>query len=58
MYLFLCRMKTKMKWFFSTSTNKALYLIILILCRKNLNQSDHMDYKIITIEGGFIFIFG
>jgi hypothetical protein len=24
---------------------------MLIVCRKNLNQSDHMDYKIITIEG-------
>jgi lipocalin len=25
---------------------------MLIFCRKNLNQSDRMDYKIITIEGG------
>jgi thioredoxin-related protein len=28
-----------------------LYLTILVVCRKNLNQSDHTDYKIITIEG-------
>jgi hypothetical protein len=24
---------------------------MLKLCKKNLNQSDHMDCKIITIEG-------
>jgi hypothetical protein len=24
---------------------------MLILCRKNLSQSDNMGYKIITIEG-------
>jgi hypothetical protein len=24
---------------------------MLIVCRKNLNQTDHMDCKIITIEG-------
>jgi hypothetical protein len=24
---------------------------MLIVCRKNLSQSDHMDCKIITIEG-------
>jgi hypothetical protein len=28
-----------------------LYLTMLILCRKNLNWSDRMDCKIITIEG-------
>jgi hypothetical protein len=27
------------------------YLTMLIVCRKSLNQSDHMDCKIITIEG-------
>jgi hypothetical protein len=28
-----------------------LYLTMLIVCRKNLNQSDLMDCKIITFEG-------
>jgi hypothetical protein len=41
----------KMKWCFSTSNYKILYLTMLIVCRKNLNQSDLMDCKIITIEG-------
>jgi hypothetical protein len=27
-----------------------LYLIIIILCRKNLSQGDFMDYKILKIE--------
>jgi hypothetical protein len=36
---------------FSTSNYKILYLAMLIDCRKNLNQSDLMDCKIITIEG-------
>jgi hypothetical protein len=40
-----------MKWCFSTSNRKILYLAMLLVCRKNLNQSDHMDWKIITIEG-------
>jgi hypothetical protein len=28
-----------------------MYLTILTVCKKNLNQSDHTDCKIITIEG-------
>jgi hypothetical protein len=36
---------------FSTSNRKIIYLTMLIVCRKNLTQSDHMDCKIITIEG-------
>jgi hypothetical protein len=40
-----------MKWCFSPSNRKILYLTMLLVCRKNLNQSDHMDWKIITIEG-------
>jgi hypothetical protein len=28
-----------------------LYLTMLIVCRRNLSQSDLMDCKIITIEG-------
>jgi hypothetical protein len=36
---------------FFTSNRKIIYLIMLIVCRKNLSQSDHMDCKIITIEG-------
>jgi hypothetical protein len=41
----------KMKLCFSTSNCKILYLTMLIVCRKNLSQSDNMDCKIITIEG-------
>jgi hypothetical protein len=41
----------KMKWFFFTSNRKILYLTILIGYRKNLNQSDLTDCKIIAIEG-------
>jgi hypothetical protein len=41
----------KNEMIFSTSNHKILYLIMLIVCRKNLNQSDHMDCKIITIQG-------
>jgi hypothetical protein len=36
---------------FSTSNYKILYLTMLIVCRKNLSQSDLTDCKIITIEG-------
>jgi hypothetical protein len=39
------------KWCFPTSNCKILYLTILIVRRKNLNQSDCTDCKIITIEG-------
>jgi hypothetical protein len=41
----------KMKWWFSTSNHKILYLTMPIVCRKNLNQSDLTDCKIKTIEG-------
>jgi hypothetical protein len=41
----------KMKLSFSTSNYKILYLTVLIVCRKNLSQSDHTGCKIITIEG-------
>jgi hypothetical protein len=34
----------------STFNCKNLYLIMLIVCRKNLCQSDRMDCKIMTIE--------
>jgi hypothetical protein len=34
-----------------TSNRKILNLTMLIVCRKNLNRSDRMDCKIITIEG-------
>jgi hypothetical protein len=50
MYLLACRIKIKMKLFFSTFNRKILYLTIPILCRKNLSQSDPMGCKIITIE--------
>jgi hypothetical protein len=36
---------------FSTANYKILYLTMLVVCRKNLNQSDLMDCKIIIIEG-------
>jgi hypothetical protein len=40
---------------FSTSNNK----ILLIVCRKNLNESDCTDCKIITTKGeGIIFWWG
>jgi hypothetical protein len=48
----------KMKWCFSTSNRKILYLIMLIVCRKNLSQSDLTDYKIITIDGKEKVFFG
>jgi hypothetical protein len=41
----------KMKWCFFTSNRKILYLTMLIVCRKNLSQSDLTDLGIITIEG-------
>jgi hypothetical protein len=41
----------KMKLLFSTTNHKILYLIVLIVCRKNLSQSDHTNCKIITFEG-------
>jgi hypothetical protein len=40
----------KMKLCFFTSNCKILHLIVLIVRRKNLSQSDLMDCKIITIE--------
>jgi hypothetical protein len=51
MYLLTCGPIFKMKWCFSISNQKILYLTMLILCRKNLNKSDRTDYKIITVEG-------
>jgi hypothetical protein len=51
MYLSTCRPMINMKCYFSTSNRKILYLTMLIVCRKNLSHSDHMDCKIITIEG-------
>jgi hypothetical protein len=41
----------KMKLCFSTSNRKILYLTMLIVSRKNLNQSNLIDCKIIIIEG-------
>jgi hypothetical protein len=41
----------KMIQFFSTSRYKILYLTMLLVCRKNLSQSDRTDCKIITFEG-------
>jgi hypothetical protein len=58
MYLFACRIRTKIKIKISTSNCKILYLTILVLCRKNLSKSDRMDCKIITIEGGKSFFGG
>jgi hypothetical protein len=51
MYLFACRIKIKTNSFFSTFNFKILYLTILIVCKKNLNHSDHTDCTIITVEG-------
>jgi hypothetical protein len=50
MYLLTCGAMIKIEWFFPTSNLKILYCTMLIVCRKSLNQSDHMDCKIITIE--------
>jgi hypothetical protein len=41
----------KMKWCYSTSNYMIFYLTMLIVCNKNLSQSDLTDCKIITIEG-------
>jgi hypothetical protein len=51
MYLLVSKIKIKMKQYFSTFECKILYLIVLIVCKTNLPQSDHMDCKIIIIEG-------
>jgi hypothetical protein len=51
MYLLTCGPMIKMKWCFSTSNRKILYLTMQIVCRKNLSQSGLTDCKIITIEG-------
>jgi hypothetical protein len=51
MYLLTCA-NDQNEMMFSTSNRKILYLTILIVCRKNLNQRDLTDCKIITIEGG------
>jgi hypothetical protein len=48
----------KMKWCFSTSNHKILYLNMLIPCRKDLSQSDRTNYKIITIEEEKKFLVG
>ena len=51
MYLLRCGEMIKMKLRFSTSNCKILYLTMLIVSRKNLNQSNLIDCKIIIIEG-------
>jgi hypothetical protein len=43
--------KSKQNEFFSIFNHKILYLTILIVCRKNLNQSDCTECKIVTTEG-------
>jgi hypothetical protein len=43
---------------FSTYNRKILYLTMPIVCKKNLNQSDLTDCKIITIEGEEKVFFG
>jgi hypothetical protein len=58
MYLFACKIMIKMKWFFSTSNHKILYLTTLIVCRRNPIQSYCTDCKIIIIEGEEIFFWG
>jgi hypothetical protein len=50
-YLLTCGPMIKMKLCFSTSNHKILYLTMLIVCRKNLSQSNLMDCNIITNEG-------
>jgi hypothetical protein len=42
----------------STSNQRILYLTMLIVCRKNLSQSDRKDCKIITIEEEEKILFG
>jgi hypothetical protein len=44
--------------FFSTFNCKILYLTILLVCRNNCSQSNHLDCKIITIEGEETFLVG
>jgi hypothetical protein len=58
MFLIACRTKIKVKCSFSTFNRKILNLTILIVCRKNLRQSNHTDCKIITLEGGKKFFGG
>ena len=48
----------KIKWYFSTSNHMILYLTMQIVCKKNLNQSDLMDCKIITLKGEEFFWWG
>ena len=57
MYFITCRINIKMKGSLSTFNHKILNRTISIVCRKNLTQSDHMDCKIITIEGKKIAFF-
>jgi hypothetical protein len=50
-YLFACRIKIKrIDFFFFTFNHRILYITILVVCRKNLKQSDSIDCKIIKIE--------
>jgi hypothetical protein len=58
MYLFSKRINIKMKIFFSTSNCKILFLIILIVCRKNLSQSGCTDCKIIKTKMKKLFFGG
>jgi hypothetical protein len=48
----------KMKLCFSISNYKILYLTMLIVCGKDLNQSNLTDCKIIKIEGEEKVFFG
>jgi hypothetical protein len=50
MYLLRCGAMIKMKLCFSSSNRKILYLTVLTVCRKNLNQNNLTDCKIIKIE--------
>jgi hypothetical protein len=47
-----------MKRFFPTSNRKILYLTMLIDCKKNLDQSDLTDCKLLTVEGKKSFFHG
>jgi hypothetical protein len=40
-----------MFFYFQLPTIRSLYLTMLIVCKKNLNQSNLTDCKIVTIEG-------
>ena len=63
MYLLTCGTMIKMKWFFSTSNYNILYLNMLVICRKILNESDHIKFLLFFIPifvvfdlvGGFHF---